>query len=157
MLIIGQNLYLERIRKGMTQKELVQRTGIAQANISNIEKGKNDFTITTLYKICAALDVKPAKVFESKAIARKNLWVDRPTLMRVAEAAVTGEGDLSEKEGYIAIRLKKIIKSSAISGYTKKEIELAWYELKEALVPEELTTLLERASEIEKAKRWRKH
>ena len=43
-----------REENNMTQKELAERTGITQANISNIEKGASKPTLTSLKKIADA-------------------------------------------------------------------------------------------------------
>ena len=47
----------------MTQMELVQKTGIPQPNVSNIERGKQDLTVSTLLKICSALEAHPGDLF----------------------------------------------------------------------------------------------
>ena len=48
---------LQRMRKncGMTQKELAEKTGIRQSNISRIENGSASPTIDTLARIAAGL------------------------------------------------------------------------------------------------------
>ena len=43
-----------REENNMTQKELAERTGITQANISNIEKGVSKPTLSSLKKIADA-------------------------------------------------------------------------------------------------------
>ena len=44
-----------RLESKMTQKELAQRTGIRQSNISRIESGASSPTIDTLARIAAGL------------------------------------------------------------------------------------------------------
>jgi len=44
-----------RIETGMTQKELAERTGIRQSNISRIESGVCSPTVDTLSRIAAGL------------------------------------------------------------------------------------------------------
>ena len=44
-----------RIEKNLTQKELAQRTGLRQSNISRIENGKSSPTIATLQQIAYGL------------------------------------------------------------------------------------------------------
>ena len=44
-----------RIEKNLTQKELAQRTGIRQSNISRIENGKSSPTVATLQQIACGL------------------------------------------------------------------------------------------------------
>lgn len=52
----------ERIRQrrkelGLSQKDLSEKTKLAQTTISTIEKGKNDTTCSVISKIAAALNV----------------------------------------------------------------------------------------------------
>ena len=53
---IGKFIRETRINKEWTQSDLARRTGIGQALISRIEKGKN-IELETLIKICKSLDL----------------------------------------------------------------------------------------------------
>lgn len=55
---VGANVRHYRQRKGFTMEQLGEDIGAHKAAISRIEKGCN-FTLQTLFKIAAALDVKP--------------------------------------------------------------------------------------------------
>lgn len=44
-----------RLERNMTQKELAERTGIRQSNISRIESGASSPTVDTLARIAAGL------------------------------------------------------------------------------------------------------
>ena len=44
-----------RIEKGMTQKELAERTGIAQGDISKLERGNANPSIRTLQRLAAGM------------------------------------------------------------------------------------------------------
>ncbi len=48
-----------RLRSGLTQKELAEKTGLKQNRISNIEKMDNidNLTISVAYKLCNALEI----------------------------------------------------------------------------------------------------
>lgn len=48
-----------RIKKGISQKELAERTGITQASISYIEAGKRPIDLDLLSDIAKILDCKP--------------------------------------------------------------------------------------------------
>ena len=48
---------IARIKLGMTQEELSKKTGIPQANISRLEKGKRKPTFETLQKLANGLDM----------------------------------------------------------------------------------------------------
>ena len=47
-----------RIETGLTQKELSEKTGISQADISRLEHGTANPSIKTLQRIATALDRK---------------------------------------------------------------------------------------------------
>lgn len=46
-----------RKQKGITQKELSERTGIAQGDISKLENGNANPSIKTLQRLAAAMDM----------------------------------------------------------------------------------------------------
>lgn len=46
-----------RKMKGITQKELSERTGIAQGDISKLENGNGNPSIKTLQRLAAAMDM----------------------------------------------------------------------------------------------------
>jgi DNA-binding XRE family transcriptional regulator len=45
-----------RTKAGITQKELAKKIGISAGDLSKIERGKENTTIKTLYKVANALD-----------------------------------------------------------------------------------------------------
>jgi DNA-binding XRE family transcriptional regulator len=55
---IGNRIAQLREKKGMTQKELAEKSGILQNNISRIEAGRYNVTLDTLAKLSAALGSK---------------------------------------------------------------------------------------------------
>lgn len=54
-LLVGQAVAQAREEKGMSQRELSRSSGIMQAEISKIEQGKGNPTITTLQKLSKSL------------------------------------------------------------------------------------------------------
>lgn len=54
-LLVGQAIAEARAEKGMSQRDLSSASGVMQADISKIEKGKGNPTITTLQKIAKSL------------------------------------------------------------------------------------------------------
>lgn len=54
-LVVGQAIAEAREAKGMSQRELSSASGVMQADISKIEKGKGNPTLTTLQKIAKSL------------------------------------------------------------------------------------------------------
>ena len=56
--MVGDAVAAARARKGFSQKELAQATGIDQSDLSKIERGVANPSIGTLNRIAEALDVK---------------------------------------------------------------------------------------------------
>lgn len=56
-LAIVQAIINARKLKGITQKELSERTGIAQGDISKLENGNGNPSIKTLKRLAAAMDM----------------------------------------------------------------------------------------------------
>ncbi len=87
---IGQKLQNHRIQKGLTQRALAQTTGIAQANLSNIEMGKQDLNFGTLKRICFALEVPAWQVVQEAEDTPKNFSLSRKDVEDLSKA-VLGE------------------------------------------------------------------
>ncbi|MCI7605693.1 MAG: helix-turn-helix transcriptional regulator [Spirochaetales bacterium] len=61
---IQEMITKERKKQKITQKELSKKTGLSQANISNIENGITCPTVDSLLKIAAALGKRLIVTFE---------------------------------------------------------------------------------------------
>ena len=59
-----------RKNTGLTQKQLAERTGIAQGDISKIENGNANPSIKTLKRIAEAMNMKLKLDFESIAVGK---------------------------------------------------------------------------------------
>ena len=57
-IIIGSRIKLLRESKGVTQQNLAAMCNFEKGNMSRLEAGRTNPTITTLYKISQALEVK---------------------------------------------------------------------------------------------------
>ena len=60
---IGEKIKQHRTGKGLTLAEVETRAGLADGNLSRIERGKQWLTEEKLYAIATALDVHPAEFF----------------------------------------------------------------------------------------------
>ena len=59
------NLYVMLARRKMRSKELAERIGITEQNVSLLKSGKvKGIRFDTLEKICAALDCQPGDILE---------------------------------------------------------------------------------------------
>lgn len=64
----GKNLRLTRLEKGFTQEQLANELGIEISQISRIERGVINTSITTLYSISKVLNVNVSELFVFDAI-----------------------------------------------------------------------------------------
>ena len=53
-----------RIKRGLSQRELADESGVSREYIARIELGQHDPTLSTLEKLANALGVKVAKLIE---------------------------------------------------------------------------------------------
>ena len=63
LLILGQRIRFERLKKGLSQEELAEKTDLSRSAISCIECGVNDPKYTTLLKIAEALEIDISILF----------------------------------------------------------------------------------------------
>ncbi|HEX6982952.1 MAG TPA: helix-turn-helix transcriptional regulator [Balneolaceae bacterium] len=57
--IFGKSIKELRLEKGFTQEKLAENSGLHTNYISLLERGKRKPTINTVFKIAAALEIKP--------------------------------------------------------------------------------------------------
>lgn len=55
---LGQVLKIERVKKGMKQRELAKKAGISHTYLSDIERARQDPSLKMLCKVTSALEVK---------------------------------------------------------------------------------------------------
>lgn len=56
--IIGERIYKERYRQGLTQEQLADEIGIARVTLTNVENGRSTTTIKNLIRIGRALGIR---------------------------------------------------------------------------------------------------
>jgi transcriptional regulator with XRE-family HTH domain len=64
--IVATNVRIERKCKGLTIVQLAEKVNVEKVTISRIERGLANPTISTMYLIALALEVKLADLFEKK-------------------------------------------------------------------------------------------
>lgn len=143
MSAIGYQLAHLRRQKGMTQAGLSERSGIPQPNLSKIESGTQDPTVSTFLRICSSLDVPPASVFEKRPTVRKPIVWTRDVLERVAHAAVGFSKPLKKGEREV-VELLKDVTPGLRRRLASRRVYHSWFELKQSLSQEEIHTLFER-------------
>ena len=60
--LVGRNAARLRAEAGLTQEQLADRSGFSQQYISDLERGKSNPTVVTLYELATALGVRPVEL-----------------------------------------------------------------------------------------------
>ena len=60
--LVGRNAARLRDEASLTQEQLAERSGLTQQYISDLERGKCNPTIVTLYELAQALGVGPVEL-----------------------------------------------------------------------------------------------
>jgi transcriptional regulator with XRE-family HTH domain len=57
--LVGLNIRRIRVARQMTQEQFAERSGFSQQYISDLERGRRNPTIVSLYELAQALDSTP--------------------------------------------------------------------------------------------------
>ena len=63
--LVGRNVRETRLALGMTQERLADVSGFSQQYISDLERGRRNPTIVSLYELAQALTVTPIDLLKS--------------------------------------------------------------------------------------------
>lgn len=60
----GSNLRDARKRRGLTQEQVAERSGVHPTEVSRIEAGKRDPRVSTLLRLAHAVEVQPGRLLD---------------------------------------------------------------------------------------------
>ncbi len=60
--LVGSNFARLRKEKGLTQERFAEMSGFTQQYVSDLERGKRNPSVVTLFHLASALSVKPAEL-----------------------------------------------------------------------------------------------
>lgn len=60
--LVGQNVRRIRLAKGLTQEAFAALSGFSQQYLSDLERGRRNPTVVTLYELATALGVKHSEL-----------------------------------------------------------------------------------------------
>jgi len=145
MLSPGARIYECRLSKKMSQAELAQRAGLAQANLSNIEKGKRDLTVSTLIRIASALEIKPSRLIDPEVPSKPPVFT-RDKIEKLAES-VLDPGVLAPRGlQKLAVLFRQILPDKNLRA-SEKKINLAWEQLRQRLPENKIKGILSRVED----------
>lgn len=64
--IVGRNVRQIRTQLGLTQEQLADRSGFSQQYISDLERGRRNPTIVSLYELAQALHATPVDLLTAE-------------------------------------------------------------------------------------------
>ena len=110
---IGENLYLWRFFRGLSQEALAKKAGIPRPNLSAIENGKREPSLTTLRMLSLALGVAPGRLLDGiPPVAFGGMDMSRETLEKIVRLSLgKREASFSSQEKNISNALSKIIRN----------------------------------------------
>lgn len=60
--LVGENVRQLRISRGVTQERLAEVSGFSQQYISDLERGRRNPTVVSLFDLAQALETTPARL-----------------------------------------------------------------------------------------------
>ena len=65
--LIGLNVRRLRLAKALTQEQFAEKSGFSQQYISDLERGRRNPTIVSLYELAVALDATPVELISPRS------------------------------------------------------------------------------------------
>ena len=67
---VGARILTIRRSRGLTQADVAEKAGLSDRAYADIERGDVNMRVSTLMKVCAALDITPNDVLTEKTTSR---------------------------------------------------------------------------------------
>jgi transcriptional regulator with XRE-family HTH domain len=114
MITFGENILLWRLHKSLSQEQLAVLSILPRPNLSDIEKGKRDVTLSTIRSLANALGVSPGTLVNGEPPKRKNWEGDfsRESMERIASSVAQGRLPKDPTERQIYRLLKEVLRCS---------------------------------------------
>ena len=125
MLPIGRTIYLWRLKQELSQEELASRAGLPRPNLSSIEQGARDVTLSTLRRLAQALGVRTGILADGvpPPSYQPRSW-SRESLNRLAHSLAGDKVRLNAQEKRTASLLQPLFNKAARRGARKAEQSL---------------------------------
>src|SRR5690625_1835745 len=74
LMLIGRKIKMLRLKKGLTQEELGERTDLSKGYISQLERDLSSPSIDTFFNILEVLGCEPKEFFDEKVAEQKVVY-----------------------------------------------------------------------------------
>lgn len=157
MLTFGDNILLWRLHRSLSQERLAALSDLPRPNLSDIEKGKRDVTLSTIRSLASALNVSPGTLVNAEP-PKPEQWKEnltRESMERIANSVARGTYPRYSAERHISTLLKEVLHCSLQSVQNRKrhlplpgrKSERAWLLLRALYPAETLDSLIMRSLE----------
>lgn len=150
----GQTVRVWRLHRGRTQEQLAHAAGVPRPNLSAIERGKREVSLSTLRALALALEIRPGVLADGlpPSLPGRPARLSREALERIAEAAVRGTAVADPAERALAhlLRVLTIRRRRVATGRgaaergQRRAMDAAWLTVRATCPPAVLRSLLER-------------
>jgi transcriptional regulator with XRE-family HTH domain len=157
MITFGENILLWRLHRGLSQEELAALSGIPRPNLSDIEKGKRDVTLTTIRSLSYALGVSVGTLTNGEPPEgdRQKIKLSRERIERIAYSVAHGKAPDDPAERKLYQLLKGILNCSLKSARARnrrlplpsRKGNLSWLQLRSLYSSEIIRSLIEKSLE----------
>lgn len=76
--LVGRNFERIRREKGLTQEQIEERSGHSQQYLSDLERGRRNPTVVTLYELAQALGVSHIELVKPDAVSLQEAKKRKP-------------------------------------------------------------------------------
>jgi transcriptional regulator with XRE-family HTH domain len=104
---IGKRIKEERLKRGLTQSEVADLSGITDNFLSYIENGKKQASLDTLYKIANALEVSLPKLFSDVPSKKTNSLLTEQILPLLKDKTVKDRKFILDLVRLVSRKIKK--------------------------------------------------
>jgi transcriptional regulator with XRE-family HTH domain len=63
--LVGRNVKDARLKAGLSQEQLAERSGFSQQYLSGLERGQRNPTVVTVFELAQALGVQPVDLLRA--------------------------------------------------------------------------------------------
>lgn len=157
MITFGENILLWRLHRSLSQEQLAALSNIPRPNLSDIEKGKRDVTLSTIRSLANALKVLPGILVngEPPEYEKYGRNLSREFMEKIANSVARGKPPENPEERQLYQLLRGILSSSLkCAQASQKRLPLptrkanqAWIQLRALYPPETVNSLIIRSRE----------
>ncbi|HDH04580.1 MAG TPA: XRE family transcriptional regulator [Nitrospirae bacterium] len=157
MIAFGENILLWRLHRSLSQERLAALSNIPRPNLSNIEKGKRDVTLSTIRSLANALGALPGTLVNGEPPEHKKHAGDlsREFMERIAGSVARGKPPGDREEHRLYQLLREVLRCSLKCAREPRrrlplpagKCGLAWLRLRALYPPEIVNSLIARTRE----------